>query len=312
MSGAKPGTSRDCVHKLQTVEDPKALPSRVVAAEAEHADASRDAGALPAEARGVAPGRGRLTGRRILVVGGGQDDHGIADPPIGNGRAIAVLFAREGASVAITDIDPRSAEQTAELVRAQGAQASVLVGDAADEDAITCAFDGAFEELGGLDGVVVNVGIGAGAGMRGTTVEQWDRVMSVNLRSHFLASRKALETMSEGAIVLVGSVAAREVMPVPAYATSKAGLESLCRQVAAEGAPSIRVNLIEPGLVDTPLGRFASSLNPGRPGVRLPARRQGTGWEVAYAALFLMSDESSYVTGHCLVVDGGLTVGPRR
>ena len=107
-------------------------------------------------------------------------------------------------------------------------------------------------------------------------------------------------------MVLIGSVAAREVMPVPAYAASKAALESLCRQAAVEGAPGIRVNLVHPGLIDTPLGRFASRQNPRRTQVRIPARRQGTAWEVAYTALFLLSDESSYITGSEIHVDGGV------
>lgn len=236
----------------------------------------------------------------------------MSDPPIGNGRAIAVLFAREGAAVVVADKDEASANRTAELVQAEGADGDVLVGDAAEESFVAAMFDGAMERLGGLDGVVVNVGVGAGVMLSGTTVAQWDRVMAVNLRSHFLACRKAVEVMSRGAVVLMGSVAAREVMPVPAYGASKAALESLCRQAAAEGAPDLRVNLLEPGLIDTPLGRFASSLSSGRTRVRIPAGRQGTGWEVAYAALFLMSEESSYVTGQCIVVDGGLCVGPRR
>jgi NAD(P)-dependent dehydrogenase (short-subunit alcohol dehydrogenase family) len=98
---------------------------------------------------------------------------------------------------------------------------------------------------------------------------------------------------------------------VPAYAASKAALESLCRQAAVEGAPRIRANLLLPGLIDTSLGRLASQINPLRDQVFIPARRQGTAWEVAYGALFLISGESSYVTGQSLVVDGGLTVGPR-
>jgi NAD(P)-dependent dehydrogenase (short-subunit alcohol dehydrogenase family) len=113
-------------------------------------------------------------------------------------------------------------------------------------------------------------------------------------------------------MVLIGSVAAREVLPYPAYGASKAALESLCRQAAVEGAPGIRCNLVVPGLIDTALGRHASSLSPGRDQVRIPAGRQGTAWEVANVALFLMSDESSYVTGQSLVVDGGLTIAPRR
>ena len=166
--------------------------------------------------------------------------------------------------------------------------------------------------MGGLDGVVMNLGIGAGFAIRGTSAEEWDRVMGVNVRSHFLGCKNALATMKEGgAIVLLGSIAAREVMPWPAYAASKAALESLCRQAAVEGAPKVRTNLLHPGLIDTSLGRLASQVSPLRDQVRIPAGRQGTGWEIAYGALFLLSDESSYMTGQTLIVDGGLTIGPR-
>jgi NAD(P)-dependent dehydrogenase (short-subunit alcohol dehydrogenase family) len=267
---------------------------------------------VPAEAMGDAPGRGRLAGRRVLVVGGGQQDHGVEDPPIGNGRAMSILFAREGASVAVADLDEASAEATAKLARAEGAEAAVLVGDAANARESASIFEGAREALGDLDGLVLNVGIAAGFMLAGTSAEEWDRVMAVNLRSQFLGCKHALATMGDGAsIVLVGSVASREVLPFPAYGASKAALESLCRQAAVEGAPSVRVNLLIPGLIDTPLGRFASSLSPLRERVRIPAGRQGTAWEVAYAALFLLSRESSYVTGQSLVLDGGLTTGPR-
>jgi NAD(P)-dependent dehydrogenase (short-subunit alcohol dehydrogenase family) len=254
-----------------------------------------------------------LEGRRILVVGAGQEDHGIEDPPIGNGRAMSVLFGRQGASVAVADLNAESAEATAELVRDEGATAHVIAADAADEKAAGEMFRSAGEALGGLDGVVMNVGIGAGLGIGGTSAEDWDRVMAVNLRSHFLGCKHGLAAMREqgGAIVLVGSIASREVMPFPAYAASKAALESLCRQSAVEGAPRVRTNLLIPGLIDTSLGRLASQLSPLRDQVRIPAGRQGTAWEVANAGLFLISDGSSYVTGQSLVVDGGLTVGPR-
>jgi NAD(P)-dependent dehydrogenase (short-subunit alcohol dehydrogenase family) len=272
----------------------------------------RRAADLAPEALGAAPGRGRLDGRRVLVVGGGQQDHGIEDPPIGNGRAMSALFAREGAAVAIADLDASSAEATAELVRGEGAEAAVLVGDGASEEGVVAMFAGAREALGGVDGLVLNVGIGAGLGLRGTSAEDWDRVMGVNVRSQFLGCKHALDEMDGGgSIVLVGSVASREVMPLPAYAASKAALESLCRQAAVEGAPDLRVNLLIPGLIDTSLGRLASRISPVRDQVKIVAGRQGTGWEVAYAGLFLLSDESSYVTGQSLVVDGGLTVAPR-
>ena len=255
---------------------------------------------------------GRLEGRRILVVGGGQQDYGLDDPPIGNGRAMCALFAREGAAVAVADIDEASARATADLVQEEGGDAAVLVADAADDAAVQAMFAGAQEALGGLDGVVLNVGVGAGFALRGTSVEDWDRVMAVNLRSHFLGCKHGLAGMSGGgAIVLIGSVAAREVMPWPAYGASKAALESLCRQAAAEGAPDVRVNVLHPGLIDTPLGRAASQVSARRERVKIPLGRQGTAWEVAQAVLFLMSDDASYVTGQCLIADGGLTTAPR-
>jgi NAD(P)-dependent dehydrogenase (short-subunit alcohol dehydrogenase family) len=273
--------------------------------------AERSAPTTAAEARGEAPGRERLEGRRILVVGGGQEEHGLEDPPIGNGRAMSILFGREGASIAVADLNEASAEGTAELVRGEGATAEAIAADAADPEGAAAMFESATAALGGLDGLAMNVGIGAGLGIRGTSPEDWDRVMAVNARSHFLGCKHGLETMEEGAIVLVGSIASREVMPIPVYASSKAALEALCRQAAVEGAPKIRTNLLMPGLIDTSLGRLASQISPLRDQVRIPAQRQGTAWEVAYGALYLLSGESSYVTGQSLVVDGGLTIGPR-
>src|SRR5437764_5195497 len=226
-------------------------------------------GPLPDEARGAASGRGRLTGRRILIVGGGQQDHGLEDPPIGNGRATSVLCAREGARVAVADIDEASAGATADLVRGEGGEATTIAADAADEDGVATMFTSATQALGGLDGLVLNVGIAGGWQLKGTTVEDWDRVMAVNLRSQFLGCKHALEAMAGGgSIVLVGSVAAREVLPLPAYGASKAALESLCRQASVEGGPHVRANLLMPGLIDTPLGRLASSISPLRDQVK--------------------------------------------
>jgi NAD(P)-dependent dehydrogenase (short-subunit alcohol dehydrogenase family) len=198
-------------------------------------------------------------------------------------------------------------------MRAEGATASVVVADAAEEAGTRAMVEHTVQTHGGIDGIVLNVGIGAGYLLRDTSVEDWDRVMAVNLRSHFLGCKVALEVMEEGgAIVLIGSVAAREVLPFPAYGASKAALESLCRQAAAEGGTRVRANLLMPGLIDTSLGRLASQINPDRDRATMTARRQGTAWEVAYAALYLLSGESSYVTGQSLIVDGGLTTGWRR
>jgi NAD(P)-dependent dehydrogenase (short-subunit alcohol dehydrogenase family) len=225
---------------------------------------------------------------------------------------MSVLFAREGAALALADIDAASLAETERLVRAEGAACTAVLADAAEEAGIDAMFVRGAQELGGLDGVVMNVGVGAGIGFAGTSVADWDRVMAVNLRSHFLACRRALATFEEGAtIVLIGSLAARESMPIPAYAASKAGLEAVCRNAAVEGAPGIRVNLLAPGLIDTSLGRLATQLNPARAKVHIPAGRQGTAWEVARCALFLSGEESSYVTGQTLLVDGGLSVATR-
>jgi NAD(P)-dependent dehydrogenase (short-subunit alcohol dehydrogenase family) len=255
---------------------------------------------------------GRLEGRRILVVGGGQNDFGLEDPPIGNGRAMCVHFAREGAAVAVADIDEAGAQATAALVAEAGGRVAVVVGDAALDADMARMFDEATAALDGLDGVVLNVGIGAGLGFRGTTAEDWDRVLAVNLRSHFLGCKEALARFSDGgSVLLIGSLAGRESMPIPSYSASKAALEAVCRNAAVEGAPGVRVNVLAPGLIDTALGRMATRLNPKRAEVRIPAGRQGTAWEVAACAAFLLSDEASYVTGQTLLADGGLSVAVR-
>lgn len=265
---------------------------------------------MPAEALGLAPGRGRLEGRRILVVGAGTRPSDEADPPIGNGRAIALLAAREGAAVACADRDPDSARETLARIEKAGGQGrwiQVDVSRPAECEGLPAA---AAAELGGLDGVVLNVGIGIGRGLEGTTLEEWDQTFAVNLRAHFLVARAALGLLApSSSIVFISSVAGRSAgSRIPAYDASKAGVEALCREVArAGGRRGLRANVVVPGLIDTPLGRLATRGRPSRARTPVPLGRQGTGWEVAYAALFLLSPESSYVTGETLVVDGGLT-----
>jgi len=161
-----------------------------------------------------------------------------------------------------------------------------------------------------LDGVVLNVGIGIGRGLAATSGPDWDQVFAVNLRAHFLIARAALPQLNTGgSIVFVSSVAGlRPGSNVPAYDSSKAGLGGLCRHVAFEGSRrGIRANIVAPGLMDTPLGRAASRGRPSRKQTPIPLGRQGTAWEVAYAAVFLLSGEASYITGQNLVVDGGLS-----
>ncbi|MEY2407239.1 MAG: hypothetical protein QOG39_2155 [Acidimicrobiaceae bacterium] len=162
-----------------------------------------------------------------------------------------------------------------------------------------------------LDGVVLNVGIGRGGGMAGTSLDDWETTFAVNLRGHFLLAREALPVLGEGAaLVFVSSVAGlKPGSRLPAYDASKAGVIGLCRHVALEGARrGVRANVVAPGLIDTPLGRWASRGRPSRARTPVPLGRQGTGWEVAAATVFLLSDDASYITGQTLAVDGGLTL----
>ena len=265
---------------------------------------------LPPEAAGSAPGRGRLAGRRILVVGAGTRPSPDPDPPLGNGRAITILAAREGASVACADKDRGAAEVTAGLARAEGSRAEVIVADVSDPAACAAVVTQAAAALGGLDGLVLNVGFALGRGITGTTAQEWDATFAVNTRAHFLVSAAALPVLApQSSIVYISSAASlRAATGAPSYDSSKAALLGICRQVAREGqARHIRANLVLPSLVDTPLGRDASRRNPARTARRIPFGRQATAWEVAYATIWLLSAEASYINAHPLILDGGAT-----
>jgi NAD(P)-dependent dehydrogenase (short-subunit alcohol dehydrogenase family) len=262
----------------------------------------------PDESNGLAPSRARLNGRRILVVGGGQMDIGEDDTPIGNGRAMCVLFAREGASVAVADRDAKAAEATVALCESR---AVAITADVTKDGDVARMVSEAHDKLGGLDGLVLNVGIGAGGPwLEGTTRESWDKVFAINLTSHMLTVKAALPKLSDGASILfISSIAGLTAgSRLPAYDASKSALFGLCRHVAFEGARRfIRANVIAPGLMDTSIGRLASRGRPNRTSTNIPLGRQGTGWETAYAALFLISNESAYITAQTLAVDGGLS-----
>jgi NAD(P)-dependent dehydrogenase (short-subunit alcohol dehydrogenase family) len=263
----------------------------------------------PPEAAGRVAGRARLAERRILVVGAGSRASDEADPPESNGRAISVLCAREGARVGCADRDEASARETQRRIEQDGGAAVVLVSDVSEVPACEQLVKDAHAALGGLDGIVLNVGTAFGRGLAGTDAGAWDDTFAVNLRSHFLIARAALPLLPPGAaFVFISSVAGlRPGSGSPAYDSSKAALAGLCRHVAFEGAPrGVRANLINPGLIDTPLGRVASRGRPSRAGTPIPLGRQGTAWEVAYATVFLLSGEASYITGQSLVIDGGL------
>ena len=266
---------------------------------------------LSAESSGEAPGRGRLRGRRILVVGGGQQSFDAATDPVGNGRAMSLLFAREGAHVAVADISRASADDTVARIAAEGGRAFSIQADIAQERDVARMIDEALDGLGGLDGMVLNVGIGLGAlGLDGVDLKQWNDTFAVNLTGPMLCCRKALKHLADGSsIVFISSIAAlRSGSRLIAYDTSKAALGGLMRNVAREGARrGIRANTICPGLVDTPLGRHTSAGRPSRSASGAPFGRMATGWEIAYAALFFMSEESVYVNAQTLAVDSGIT-----
>jgi NAD(P)-dependent dehydrogenase (short-subunit alcohol dehydrogenase family) len=264
-----------------------------------------------AESLGEAPGRGRLTGRRVLVVGGGQRVLDPATDPVGNGRAMSLLFAREGAQVAVADMSLVSARETVDEIRLDGGTSFPIEADISNPDDIERMVEEAAQGLGGLDGLVLNVGIGVGdMGLAGATPEDWDRVLAVNLRGPMLCCKAALPRLEDGSsIVFISSIAGLVAgSRLPAYDASKAALAGLMRHTALEGAPrGIRANIVAPGLIDTPLGRLATAGRPSRAATRTPFGRQGTAWEIAYAALFFISDESVYVTAQILAVDSGIT-----
>jgi NAD(P)-dependent dehydrogenase (short-subunit alcohol dehydrogenase family) len=220
------------------------------------------------------------------------------------------MCAREGAAVVCVDKDETAARETARQITSEGGRALVVVADVTNERECQRIVGLAKEQLGGLDGVVLNVGVGLGKGLEGTDAEAWDATFAVNLRAHFLIARCALPFMDAGgALVFISSTASlRPGTNIPAYDASKAGLGGLCRHVAMEGARvRVRANIVVPGLIDTPLGRNASKRRPSRAKTAVPLGRQGTAWEVAQATVFLLSDEASYITGQSLVVDGGLS-----
>ncbi len=257
----------------------------------------------------------RLTGKVGIVVGAGQTP----GETIGNGRAAAILFAREGARVLLVDRRLDSAEETAGMIRKEGGTTESIQGDwtvRTDCD----AFAGAcVEAFGRIDFLHNNVGIGTGdADPLRLDEATFDHILNVNLKGCLLSCQTVLPIMRNqggGSIVNVSSLAAIASTPLTAYKISKAGMNALGQSMAlANARHGIRVNTIMPGLMDTPMAIEGTVEGAGmsRDKVRdlrnrmVPLRQKmGTAWDVAYASLFLHSDEAGFITGVLLPVDGG-------
>jgi len=263
----------------------------------------------------------RLASKVALVAGGGQTQ----GENIGNGRATAILFAREGARVLVMDREMAAATATVEAIEADGGAGAAFEGDVAREEDCAAAVAACVERLGSLDVLHHNVGIGLGDGWtEWIDFEAWERIVRVNAGGAMLMAKAALPVMREqggGAITFVSSIAALVARAAPmsnpphGYKMSKAALDALTLSLAQSYAEhGIRVNAILPGLIDTPMGVDAVAQSIGIERERYARRRDeavplkggmGSAWDVAGAALFLASDEARFITGVLLPVDGG-------
>ncbi len=258
---------------------------------------------------------GRLSGKVAIVVGAGQTP----GDSIGNGRATALLFAREGAKVVAADIRLDSAEETVEMIREEGGSASAFRADATGEPDCESLVRATVDAHGRIDVLHNNVGIGGGdAGPAHVKEEAWDRILEVNLKSVILPCKHVLPVMRNqrsGSIINVSSVAAVCSTGIVAYKTSKAGVNAYTQSLAIGNAKyGIRANVIMPGLINTPMAIEGISRARGIAKEDLVRQRDalvplaggmGTAWDVAFAALFLASDEARFITGVALPVDGG-------
>ncbi|QYG95147.1 SDR family oxidoreductase [Iamia sp. SCSIO 61187] len=268
------------------------------------------------DAPGPAPvDGGRLQDRVAVVVGAGQT----AGETIGNGRATAVTFARQGAPLLLVDRDEASLGETAEMARAEGVEVATSVVDVASDDGPDRIVAAALEAFGRIEVLHNNVGVGLGDGPPHHLADDaYDRIMDVNLRAMWRTCRAAvpaLRASGNGAIVNISSLAAIAAAGnLTAYKLSKAGVNALTQNLALTNAKhGVRANAIMPGFIDTPMGvdEPARSLDADRTAYAelraglVPLGRQGSAWDVAHAALFLASDEARFITGVVIPVDGG-------
>ncbi len=263
------------------------------------------------------PGGDRLKDKIAIVVGAGQTP----GDTIGNGRATAIVFAREGAHVLVVDRDLAPAQETVDMIEKEGGSAVAVRADATRESDCREMVDTCLEMHGRVDILHNNVGIGGSdAGPAQIEEEEWDRILSVNLKSVIFPCKVVLPVMrkqASGSIVNISSIAAVCATGIVAYKTSKAGINAYTQSLAIGNAKyGIRANVIMPGLMETPMAIEGISRGRGidkqelirARNAQVPLRsRMGTAWDIAHAALFLASDEANFITGVALPVDGGQT-----
>ena len=262
----------------------------------------------------------RLRDKAAIVTGAGS-----VGPGIGNGKAAAMLFAREGARVMLVDLNLEAAAETKRLIDEEGGVCFTSQADVSRTADCERVASECIDEYGRIDILHNNVGIEIPGGILEISEADWDRTLAVNLKSVFLMCRAVVPQMVEqggGAIVNISSINGIRTLPAlsGAYGASKLGMVALTREIAIEFAPKgIRCNALLPGMMRTPF--VEASLTQAWGGdvedmmrqrdAMIPIGKQGESWDVAQAALFLASDEARYVTGAALVVDGGLTGGVR-
>ena len=264
---------------------------------------------------------GRLDNKVAIVSGAGS-----IGPGWGNGKAAACLFAREGAKVLALELNKAAAEETCHLITESGGVAEPMAADVTRAVEVETAVDRCIELFGCIDVLHNNVGIFDAGSLEQTRLATWQRVMGVNLESVFLTCKNVIPHMIRrkgGSIVNISSISGFYYLGAPylAYNTSKGAIVSFTRNLAAHYArDGIRANCILPGMIDTPMAKDAvikmsgkaeaeldfEAINKAR-NAKVPLGRVGSAWDVAKAALFLASDDSAYITGTELIVDGGLS-----
>lgn len=254
----------------------------------------------------MAERRPRLEGKVAIVTGAGS-----RGPGTGNGKATAILFAREGARVLLVDQITERAEETRAAISAEGGEASVFAADVTSEEDCRALVAAAVERYGRLDILQNNVGIESRGSVVDMDLDDWDRVMVVNLKSIVLTGRFAIPQMvagGGGSIINISSIAALRPRVMAAYSTSKGGVIALTQSMAVtHGRDNVRVNCVLPGTVYTPMvaGGMSDELRRRRH-LATALETEGTAWDVGWAAVYLASDEARWVTGIVLPVEAGL------